>query len=62
MKIPELFVAKVRDFLLNPRNDRLKQVLLNMVEELEADDIDREALREMIYKIESGDITLEGLQ
>ena len=57
MKIPEIFVAKVRDYLLNRHNTRLKAVLLTMIEELEAEDIDKAALREMLDEIEDGKIT-----
>ena len=52
MKIPEIFVAKVRDYLLNPRNDRLKTVLLELVNDLDAEDMDRDAMRWMIDQIE----------
>ena len=61
MKIPELFVAKVRDYLLNPRNDRLKSVLLRMVDDLDAEETDKAAMRWMIDGIESGDVTLDYL-
>ena len=61
MKIPEIFVAKVRDYLLNPRNDRLKTVLLTMIEDLEAEDTDKAAMRWMIDGIESGEVTLDYL-
>ncbi len=61
MKVPEIFVAKVRDFLLNPRNDRLKTVLLGLVDDLEADDTDKDAMRWMIDGIESGKVTLDYL-
>lgn len=61
MKIPEMFVAKVRDFLLNPRNDRLKAVLLTMIEELDAEDTDKAAMRWMIDGIESGEVRLDYL-
>jgi|GEM_PF-3945603 hypothetical protein len=57
MKIPEIFVAKVRDYLLNRHNTRLKAVLLTMIEELEAEEIDKAALREMLDEIEDGKIT-----
>ena len=62
MKVPELFVAKVRDYLLNPRNDRLKSVLLTMIDELEAEEIDREAMRWMVDGIESGSVRLDFLE
>jgi len=61
MKIPEIFVAKVRDYILNPRNDRLKKVLLELVSDLEAEDIDRDAMRWMIDQIESGEIGMNYL-
>jgi predicted transcriptional regulator len=61
MKIPEIFVAKVRDYILNPRNDRLKMVLLELVNDLEAEDIDRDAMRWMIDQIESGEIGMNYL-
>ncbi len=61
MKIPEIFVAKVRDYILNPRNDRLKKVLLELVNDLEAEDIDRDAMRWMIDQIESGEIGMNYL-
>jgi hypothetical protein len=57
MKIPEIFVAKVRDYLLNRHNTRLKAVLLTMIEEMEAEEIDKAALREMLDEIEDGKIT-----
>ncbi len=62
MKVPEMFVAKVRDYLLNPRNDRLKSVLLTMIDDLEADEIDRQAMRWMVEGIESGSVRLDFLQ
>lgn len=61
MKIPEIFVAKVRDYLLNPRNDRLKTVLLELVNDLEAEEMDREAMRMMINQIESGEVNMDYL-
>ena len=61
MKIPEIFVAKVRDYLLNPRNDRLKTVLLELIDDLEGEEIDREAMRWMVEGIESGSVTLDYL-
>ena len=61
MKIPEIFVAKVRDYLLNPRNDRLKTVLLKLVNDLEAEEMDREAMRMMINQIESGEVNMDYL-
>ena len=61
MKIPEIFVAKVRDYLLNPRNDRLKTVLLELVNDLDAEEMDREAMRMMIEQIESGEINMDYL-
>jgi hypothetical protein len=61
MKIPEIFVAKVRDYLLNPRNDRLKTVLLELVNDLDAEDMDRDAMRWMIDQIESGEINMNYL-
>jgi|TARA_R110000751_G_scaffold78419_2_gene158139 hypothetical protein len=61
MKIPEIFVAKVRDYLLNPRNDRLKTVLLELVNDLDAEDMDRDAMRWMIDQIESGEINMDYL-
>jgi hypothetical protein len=61
MKIPEIFVAKVRDYLLNPRNDRLKTVLLKLVNDLDAEEMDREAMRMMIDQIESGEINMNYL-
>tara|TARA_R110002020_G_scaffold10668_9_gene40593 strand:+ start:1072 stop:1269 length:198 start_codon:yes stop_codon:yes gene_type:complete len=61
MKIPEIFVAKVRDYLLNPRNDRLKTVLLDLIDNLEAEETDREAMRWMVEGIESGSVTLDYL-
>ena len=57
-----MFVAKVRDYLLNPRNDRLKSVLLTMIDDLEADEIDRQAMRWMVEGIESGSVRLDFLQ
>jgi hypothetical protein len=62
MKVPEMFVAKVRDYLLNPRNDRLKSVLLTMIDDLEAEEIDRQAMRWMVEGIESGSVRLDFLQ
>ncbi len=61
MKIPEIFVAKVRDYLLNPRNDRLKTVLLELIDDLEGEETDREAMRWMVDGIESGSVTLDYL-
>ncbi|MCH9637679.1 MAG: hypothetical protein K0U16_07030 [Gammaproteobacteria bacterium] len=61
MKIPEIFVAKVRDYLLNPRNDRLKTVLMELIDNLEAEETDREAMRWMVEGIESGSVTLDYL-
>ena len=61
MKIPEIFVAKVRDYLLNPRNDRLKTVLLDLIDNLEAEETDREAMGWMVEGIESGSVTLDYL-
>ena len=61
MKVPEMFVAKVRDYLLNPRNDRLKSVLLTMIDELEAEEVDREAMRWMVEGIETGSVRLDFL-
>jgi|TARA_E500000331_G_C16761231_1_gene499594 hypothetical protein len=61
MKVPELFVAKVRDYLLNPRNDRLKSVLLTMIDELEAEEVDRDAMRWMVEGIETGSVRLDFL-
>ena len=61
MKIPEIFVAKVRDYLLNPRNDRLKTVLLKLIDDLDAEETDREAMRWMVDGIESGSVTLNYL-
>ena len=61
MKIPEIFVAKVRDYLLNPRNDRLKTVLLELVNDLDAEEMDREAMRMMINQIESGEVNMDYL-
>ena len=61
MKIPEIFVAKVRDYLLNPRNDRLKTVLLDLIDNLEAEETDRQAMRWMVEGIESGSVTLDYL-
>jgi len=61
MKIPEIFVAKVRDYLLNPRNDRLKTVLLELIDDLDAEETDREAMRWMVDGIESGSVTLDYL-
>ena len=61
MKIPEIFVAKVRDYLLNPRNDRLKTVLLKLIDDLDAEETDREAMRWMVDGIESGSVTLDYL-
>ena len=61
MKIPEIFVAKVRDYLLHPRNDRLKTVLLELVNDLDAEDMDRDAMRWMIDQIESGEINMNYL-
>jgi len=61
MKVPEIFVAKVRDYLLNPRNDRLKTVLLELVNDLDAEEMDREAMRVMIEQIESGEINMDYL-
>ncbi len=61
MKIPEIFVAKVRDYLLNPRNDRLKTVLLELIDNLEAEETDRDAMRWMVEGIESGSVTLDYL-
>ena len=57
MKIPEIFVAKVRDYLLNRHNTRLKAVLLTRIKEMEAEEIDKAALREMLDEIEDGKIT-----
>lgn len=54
-------MAKVRDYILNPRNDRLKKVLLELVNDLEAEDIDRDAMRWMIDQIESGEIGMNYL-
>ena len=62
MKVPEMFVAKVRDYLLNPRNDRLKAVLLTMIDDLEAEEIDRQAMRWMVDGIESGSVRLDFLE
>ena len=56
-----MFVAKVRDYLLNPRNDRLKSVLLTMIDELEAEEVDREAMRWMVEGIETGSVRLDFL-
>lgn len=61
MKIPEIFVAKVRDYLLNPRNDRLKTVLMELIDNLEAEETDRQAMRWMVEGIESGSVTLDYL-
>ena len=61
MKIPEIFVAKVRDYLLNPRNDRLKTVLMELIDDLEAEETDRDAMRWMVEGIESGSVTLNYL-
>jgi len=61
MKIPEIFVAKVRDYLLNPRNDRLKTVLMELIDDLEAEETDRQAMRWMVEGIESGSVTLNYL-
>ena len=61
MKIPEIFVAKVRDYLLNPRNDRLKTVLMELINDLDAEETDREAMRWMVEGIESGSVTLDYL-
>lgn len=61
MKIPEIFVAKVRDYLLNPRNDRLKTVLLELIDDLDAEETDRQAMRWMVDGIESGSVTLDYL-
>lgn len=61
MKIPEIFVAKVRDYLLNPRNDRLKTVLMELIDDLDAEETDREAMRWMVEGIESGSVTLDYL-
>lgn len=61
MKIPEIFVAKVRDYLLNPRNDRLKTVLMELIDDLEAEETDRQAMRWMVEGIESGSVTLDYL-
>ena len=57
MKIPEIFVAKVRDYLLNRHNTRLKAVLLTLIEEMEGEEIDKAALREMLDEIEDGKIS-----
>jgi|TARA_B100001094_G_scaffold129449_1_gene125421 hypothetical protein len=61
MKIPEIFVAKVRDYLLNPRNDRLKTVLMELIDDLEGEETDRQAMRWMVEGIESGSVTLDYL-
>jgi hypothetical protein len=61
MKIPEIFVAKVRDYLLNPRNDRLKTVLMELIDNLDAEETDRQAMRWMVEGIESGSVTLDYL-
>jgi len=61
MKVPEIFVAKVRDYLLNPRNDRLKTVLLELVDDLDGEEMDREAMRVMINQIESGEVNMDYL-
>lgn len=61
MKIPEIFVAKVRDYLLNPRNDRLKTVLMELIDDLEGEENDRQAMRWMVEGIESGSVTLDYL-
>lgn len=61
MKIPEIFVAKVRDYLLNPRNDRLKTVLLELIDDFDAEENDRQAMRWMVEGIESGSVTLDYL-
>tara|TARA_R110002050_G_scaffold222650_2_gene358456 strand:+ start:442 stop:639 length:198 start_codon:yes stop_codon:yes gene_type:complete len=61
MKIPEIFVAKVRDYLLNPRNDRLKTVLMELIDDLDAEETDQEAMRWMVEGIESGSVTLDYL-
>lgn len=61
MKIPEIFVAKVRDYLLNPRNDRLKTVLMELIDDLDAEETDRKAMRWMVEGIESGSVTLDYL-
>jgi len=58
MKIPEMFVAKVRDYLRFPHNRQLKRVLLEMIDDMEGEEVDREALREMVVEIEMGAITL----
>ena len=61
MKIPEIFVAKVRDYLLKPRNDRLKTVLMELIDDLEGEETDRQAMRWMVEGIESGSVTLDYL-
>ena len=61
MKIPQIFVAKVRDYLLNPRNDRLKTVLMELIDNLDAEETDRQAMRWMVEGIESGSVTLDYL-
>ncbi len=54
-------MAKVRDYLLNPRNDRLKTVLMELINDLDAEETDREAMRWMVEGIESGSVTLDYL-
>jgi hypothetical protein len=61
MKIPQIFVAKVRDYLLNPRNDRLKTVLMELIDDFDAEETDRQAMRWMVEGIESGSVTLDYL-
>ncbi len=54
-------MAKVRDYLLNPRNDRLKTVLMELIDDLDAEETDQEAMRWMVEGIESGSVTLDYL-